>query len=103
MNDRLQYLKIGGDLEDALCNEVDQINSSPFTAERYAFWHDDRITAKDKPLLTRPPPLKGILIRGIPTSTVSFMRHTNMKWSTAKPRNAPRRAGERGHCIEFVA
>lgn len=46
MNDRLWYLKIGGDLEDALRNEVDQINSSPFIAERYAFWDDDRITAK---------------------------------------------------------
>ncbi|KAI5333803.1 hypothetical protein L3X38_023935 [Prunus dulcis] len=33
VNDRLQDLKIGGDFEDALCTEVDQVNSSPFAAK----------------------------------------------------------------------
>ncbi|KAI5323989.1 hypothetical protein L3X38_033062 [Prunus dulcis] len=33
MNDRLYDLKIGTDFEDALLNEVDQVNSSPFIVE----------------------------------------------------------------------
>lgn len=33
VNDRLQDLRIGGDSEDALSKETDQVNSSPFTSE----------------------------------------------------------------------
>ncbi|CAL2270498.1 unnamed protein product [Prunus armeniaca] len=33
MNDRLRDLKIGGNLDDALRKEIDQANSTPFTAE----------------------------------------------------------------------
>ncbi|XP_008237605.1 PREDICTED: uncharacterized protein LOC103336341 [Prunus mume] len=33
MNDRLRDLKTYGNLDDALCKEIDQANSTPFTAE----------------------------------------------------------------------
>ncbi|XP_020412819.1 uncharacterized protein LOC109947297 [Prunus persica] len=33
VNDRLCNLKIGGNFEDALCREVDQANSTPFTVD----------------------------------------------------------------------
>ncbi|CAL2238757.1 unnamed protein product [Prunus armeniaca] len=40
VNDRLRDLNIGGDLEDALCKEVDQVNSFPFTNEITPFKGD---------------------------------------------------------------